>query len=184
MRYLFSVVFLSLISLAFTQKYTNFRDSTLKWHMGFTVGYSGFGGYACNLDYGINWKLNNVRLAAGLQSELGNRKKDFIAPVFYNDKFYTIDLLYGRKLQYKRLILEMDLGFDLYLYKDKSLEEVYGFLTTYAARIDVYNGLGLTGRCSSSFLIARKTLLGLESTFYYNSNIFLMSAGLKWMVLF
>lgn len=186
MHKLILILFVSTSFCMFAQNIYNFRDSSWRMQSNFTAGVSSFEGYSIGLGFGISKKLNNIELSAGLDSQIGNVKHGYIFPAPYNDKFYHIDLMYGRIFQRKRFVTCFNAGFNYYHYIDKFVYyQSYEFIGGgYVSDARSYNGIGLLVSPSVGLVLNKNNVLLIEGNYYWNVDVSIANLGICWQMIF
>ena len=186
MKRLLLVFFVLISCVSIGQKYHDFKDSTWNVESDFNIGVSSLQGYSLSIGFGLTKSSNCFELSAGFDSQIGKVKSGYIFPARYNDKFYHIELMYGRIFQFKRLVSQINAGLNYYHYKDK-----YVFYQStsiagggYVSASKSYNGIGLIVSPSFGLVLDKKNVLSIEGNFFWNQAITFGNLGVCWKVLF
>lgn len=178
----FLIVFV-LLTHVLIHSQSRLHDSKWDLQLGVSGGKSTISGYSTHLEIGAEKKVNSFRFVLGTQSQIGNKATGLIFPVFYNDKFHSSEIMYGRRFIFKKFLAEMDAGVTGYIYRNKSLIRVPGYLTTNQSEIKTTSGIGFIGSSSIGVIINDNTILAIEGNVYLTYDITLFTLGIKWVII-
>jgi hypothetical protein len=162
----------------------DFNDGELRGKYSILIGTNTFAGYTLGMEYSLGVKHNNFTAGILMHSEVGKNTSGFITPVFYNDKFYEFNLMYGRSFQKNRLFFGVDLGPSFFIYKDKSLGTSSGYLTTNESTSETQKSIGLHVKSSLDLFVSRNSSLGIQLGVNLNSYQLMVYSALRYSVLF
>jgi hypothetical protein len=181
------LIFFVLIScIASGQKYHDFKDSSWSIESDFNLGVSSLEGYSLSVGIGVFKGLNCIELSAGFDSQVGKIKSGYFVPARYNDKFYHVELMYGRVFQVKRLVGQINVGLNHYHFKDKYVFYQSTSLVGggYVSASKSFKGIGLIVSPLIGLAIDNRNILSIEGNFFWNQAITIGNLGLCWKVLF
>ncbi len=183
-----ALVCINSANLSLAQTYHNLNDSTLRGQFISSTGMSSMGGYSFSIGAGVIIKSNNIELSCGVDREVGNRTSGsglFGISIPYNDKFYHVELLYGRIYQNKRFVGSLSVGVNSFLYRDKKIGGIdlgHTIQGDYVL-VDSQKGFGIVVKPTAGALVGNKVVLGAEINCFINNVIQITNVGFQCKVL-